>query len=99
VLDRPLVMRHPKAKPEDDHFMLDRWTPPVMHSVSVVYREVKDREQRVIEKVFRSVCLCGWRSLEFHKPADDRCPVGEALLERERRKRKDGERVTWLQHS
>lgn len=96
--DRPLILRHPKAKPEDDHFMLDRWTPEAMHVVVSKYREVKDREGRVIERIYRSFCRCGWRSIEFHKATEDICPVGEALLERARRLSR-GDRVTWLSTS
>lgn len=94
MTDRPLILRHPKPKPEDDHFMLDRWTPESMHVVVSKYREVKDRDGRVIERVYRSICLCGWRSIEYHKATDDVCPVGEALGERARRLSR-GDRVTW----
>lgn len=96
MIDRPLVRRHPQAKPSDDWFMLDRWTPEIMHITSSVYREVKDREGRVVDRIYRSVCICGWRSLEWHKAATDQCPVGDALRERAKRVKKDGERLTWI---
>lgn len=75
--------------------MLDRWSAPDMHAVSSVYREVKDREGRVTERIYRSMCECGWRSIEFHKATSDTCPVGEALQERARRLNR-GDRVIWL---
>ena len=95
MIDRLLVRRHPQPKPSDDWFMLDRWTSEIMHTMSSVYREVKDQEGRVVDRVYRTVCLCGWRSLEWHKAALDSCPVGDALRERAKRVRKDGERLIW----
>lgn len=82
-------------KPEGDRWMLDRWTPITTHTVTCVYREVKDREGRVVEKVYRSACSCGWRSIEFHKPILDPCPVYGALAERAHRLKRDGERIEW----
>lgn len=87
-----LITRHPKAKPEDDHFMLDRWTPPAMHMTTPMVRDVVQHGQ-VVDRIYRSVCLCGWRSLEYHAPTVDRCPVGQALTEREQRRQKD--RLVW----
>ena len=71
-----------------DQWMLDRWSTPEQHKVSTYYRE------RLIpdgaggydkERDYRSVCSCGWRSIEFIKPFADRCPVLDALQERIRR--------------
>ena len=68
--------------------MLDRWSTPEQHKVSTHYRE------RLIpdgaggyekERDYRSVCSCGWRSIEFIKPFADICPVLTALQERQRR--------------
>lgn len=96
MIDRPLI-RIPLLKPEQDRWMLDRWTPFESHQVICVYREVKDREGRVVEKVYRTTCACGWRSIEYHAPFCDPCPVGQALTERAFRLKRDFERVEWKQ--
>ena len=67
--------------------MLDRWSTPEQHRVSTHVRERKtlDGGALVTERDYRSVCSCGWRSIEFIKPFADRCPVLDALQERQRR--------------
>jgi hypothetical protein len=92
-----LVTRHPAAKPEDDRYMLDRWTPDVMHKTTQVFRVVKragdptDSGQRW----YRVECLCGWRSQQLPRPVAEQCPVHAALDERARHLKRDGERIEW----
>lgn len=75
--------------------MLDRWTPTESHVVIGVYRESKDQRGRVTEKTYRCVCSCGWRSIEYHEPTVEPCPVLGALVERARRLKRNGERIEW----
>ena len=74
--------------------MLDRWTPAVMHTVAVHYREVVERGV-VVGRMYRAICRCGWRAIEYHAPTVERCPVGDALHERAKRLNR-GERVVWF---
>ena len=98
VIDRPLI-RVPPTHPDQDRWMLDRWTPAEAHHVIGVYRETKDREGRVIDTMYRCVCSCGWRSREYHQPLSEPCPVLGALVERAQRIKKDGERINWKEVS
>ncbi len=89
---RPLI-RIPPTKPEQDRWMLDRWTPREAHHVMGVYRETK-QHGCVVDTVYRVICSCGWRSLEYHEPFTEPCPVLGALTERAKRMNK-GERTEW----
>lgn len=98
-----LITRHPAPKPEDDRYMLDRWTPEVMHKTRQVYRVetiFRDGGGKVASiliknKWYRVECLCGWRSQEFPRPMTERCPVLDALTSRARSLKRDGERIEW----
>ena len=71
-----------------DQWMLDRWSTPEQHHVStfVRVRQLPDGKGGLTtERDYRSVCSCGWRSIEFIKPFADVCPVLSALQERMRR--------------
>lgn len=95
--DRPLITKHPKVKPEDDHWMLDRWTADDQHVVMAMARDVKDvNTGRVTETIYRGVCMCGWRSVEVRHVdnIDADCPVQSALAQRARRKR-GSDRIDW----
>lgn len=54
--------------------MLDRWTGPSSHVVTVKYRELSTTTRR-----YRAVCVCGWRSDESDVPQMADCPVKHAL--------------------
>ena len=98
MIDRPLV-RHDLCKPEDDQWMLDRWTARDHHVVTIHYRDRRiptGRGMHTIERDFRAVCKCGWRSIETVTPHQDVCPVGEALAERRQREARTYDRVLWL---
>ncbi len=96
MIDRPLIRKNPDvAKPEADRWMLDRWTPQDAHHVLGVYRELKDKEGRVIDTMYRVACSCGWRSREYHEKVVEPCPVLGALNERGNRLKRDGERLDW----
>lgn len=93
-----LITRHPAPKPEDDRYMLDRWTPQVMHKTRQVFRVVKLRSTRGTEgehPFYRVECLCGWRSAELPRIVTAECPVLIALTERARHLKRDGERIEW----
>lgn len=93
-----LITRHPQPKPSDDRYMLDRWTPKVMHVTWLVYRQVRrDGPLTPGETVtwYRNECLCGWRSVELPRPVAEECPVLVALTERARNLKRDGERIEW----
>lgn len=93
-----LIVRHPEPKPEDDRYMLDRWTPEVMHRTRHVYRVIKkygDDEPLEGKRWYRVECLCGWRSAELPRIVAAECPVQAALTERARFLKRDGERIEW----
>ena len=98
-MDRPLVRRAQPVDPRLDQWMLDRWSDPSQHVVSVVYRDrrVTVERQTFLDRDYRSVCQCGWRSIETPTPSVDRCPVGEALAERLNRLKRPGERIEWME--
>ena len=78
--------------------MLDRWSDPSQHVVRSVYRDRRhaDAYGRIaVDRVYRSECACGWRSIEYHAATEDRCPVADALAERMARLRKPSERLEW----
>lgn len=75
-----LIERRPPGRPEDNHWMLDLWSSPVAHLVAVYYRELESKARR-----YRTVCTCGWRSIEDNTPELTDCPVKAALDERTRR--------------
>lgn len=75
-----LIEHRPPGKPEDDQWMLDRWSAPASHLVKVMYRELETKARR-----YRTVCACGWRSVEENDPVLSDCPVKAALDERTRR--------------
>lgn len=93
-----LIEHRPAIKPEDDQWMLDRWTPPSAHQIAVMYRELSQARR------YRTVCTCGWRSNEDDTPELSECPVKAALDERARRlvkvsnvkRRTPLEHVEWL---
>ena len=77
-----------------DQWMLDRWSTPEQHRVRtfVRVRQLPDGHGNLTtERDYRSVCSCGWRSIEFIKPFADRCPVLDALNERARRAATQGD--------
>jgi hypothetical protein len=94
-----LIENRPALKPEDDAWMLDRWSTPEGHVVRVVYwdrRLAIGNGRFTTERVFRSACRCGWRSIETLSPQFvDSCPVFWALDDRHKRIRKDTERIEW----
>lgn len=96
-----LITRHPEPKAVDDRYMLDRWTPEVMHKTRHVrarLRRIGDfRENTHIDGNwwYRVECLCGWRSVELPRPVAQECPVLVALTERARNLKRDGERIEW----
>ena len=99
MMDRPLVRHTHPIDPRVDQWMLDRWSSPSQHVVAVVYRDrrVVLARQTLIDREFRSVCACGWRSIPTPTPGPaDRCPVGDALAERDGRLKHDGDRIDWL---
>jgi hypothetical protein len=77
--------------------MLDRWSAPTAHAVSIVYRDrrVVLQRQTFMDRDYRAVCTCGWRSIETPTPVLERCPLGEALDDRMRRIKRPGERLEW----
>ena len=99
MIDRPLIRRTQPIDPRLDQWMLDRWSDPSQHVVSVVYRDrkVTIERQTFIDRDYRSLCQCGWRSIETpaapSKP--EPCPVAVALAERVARYRKPSERLEW----
>lgn len=100
MIDRPLVRRTPVIDPSEDQWMLDHWSVPKYHVVTVVYwdRRVPIGNGRTtIEREFREVCTCGWRSIEYpgaHRVT--KCPVLDALEDRLRRLRRPTERIEWV---
>lgn len=70
--------------------MLDHWSASTMHTVGVVYMELLSQARR-----YRTVCSCGWRSIEGNTPELFDCPVKAALDERARRQKRT-EHVSWL---
>lgn len=95
--DRPLVRRAVPTDPRLDQWMLDRWSAPAAHVVTLHSRErrVTLQRQTFVDVEFRSICVCGWRSIETMSPTVERCPVGDALDDRARRMKRPGERVEW----
>lgn len=81
--------------------MLDNWTPETKHTIRVVYRERRMlfQQRNLIDVDYRSVCTCGWRSIETPSPQIDRCPVGDALADRAKRVKKITERVEWMPYT
>jgi hypothetical protein len=97
-MDRPLIRRTQPVDPRLDQWMLDRWSTPEQHVVSVVYRDRKHPDGRggiVIDREYRSVCLCVCRSIETTTPSADCCPVADALADRLKRLCRAGERIEW----
>lgn len=90
-----LITRHPAPKPEDDRYMLDRWTPDVTHKTRQVYRDSMEGQPQRSYRWYRVECLCGWRSSELPRPVDAKCPVLMALTERARSLKRDSERIEW----
>ena len=83
--------------------MLDRWSTPSQHVVTVMYRERRNPNGRggiVIDREYRAVCVCGWRSIETATPSPaESCPVGVALAERLARLKKATERIEWRDYA
>ena len=100
MTDRPLIRRTQPVDPRLDQWMLDRWSDPSQHVVSVVYRDrkVTVERQTFIDREYRPACLCGWRGIEDVEPRPQSCPVGEALAERLNRLKRPGERVEWIEY-
>ena len=100
MIDRPLVRRTPVIDPTVDGWMLDHWSNPAHHVVTVVYRDRKFPDGRggmAIDREYREVCTCGHRSIEFvGAPRVMKCPVLDALEDRARRQRKPTERIEWV---
>jgi hypothetical protein len=102
MTDRPLVRRTPVVDPSVDQWMLDNWTPEAKHVVTVVYRDrlTKGVYATYVDREYRAVCLCGWRSIETPTPDHGaRCPVGDALADRAKRTKKITERVEWMPYT
>lgn len=99
MIDRPLVRRTPVIDPTVDGWMLDHWSNPAHHVVTIVYWDRRipvGNGRTTIEREFREQCTCGYRSIEFMgAPKVMKCPVLDALEERLRRLRKPTERIEW----
>ena len=99
MIDRPLVRREHPIDPRLDQWMLDRWSSPAQHVVTVCarLRYMPDGHGGMVpERDYRAVCSCGWRSIETTSPQMEACPVSEALVDRVRRIRKPTERLHWV---
>ena len=95
-----LVEHRPPLTRADDQWMLDRWTTPEQHIMTTVYRDRRVPNGRggwTVDRDYREVCTCGYRSIEFVAPVHHACcPVLEALQDRARRLKRINERIDWL---